>query len=91
MSQHDFMRRSRPAFYRACRLPGPRLASALDMANERSCVGTMLLFGFDGPPVCVKVNALPRANEFVGQSGAAFIDSRHLWAVVQAARKADTK
>lgn len=83
------MRRSRPSFYRAGRMPGPRLASAMDMANERSCVGTMLLFGFDGPPMCVKVNAMPRMNEFVGQSGAVTCGSRHLWAVVKAARKAD--
>ena len=89
MSKFDFMRRSRPSFYRAGRLPGARLASALDMANERSCVGTMLLFGFDGHPVCVKVNALPNKNEFIGQAGATTCDSRHLWAVVKSAQMAD--
>jgi len=86
---YEFMRRCRQAFRRASKLPGPRLESALDIANERSCVGTLLLFGFDGPPLCVKVNALPVQNEFVGQAGAARVDSRNLWAVVKAARLAE--
>ena len=37
----------------------------------------------------IRVNYAGQRNEFTGRNGMAFIDSRHLWAVINAARKAD--
>ena len=37
----------------------------------------------------VGVNYAGNHNEFTGRNGAVAVDSRHLWAVIKAARKAD--
>ena len=85
----DFMRRRRTNVRWASKLPGPRLQAASDGSDDRGHIGEIIFIGFDGKPIMVGVNYAGRRNEFTGRNGMAFIDSRHLWAVINAARKAD--
>ena len=89
MTDFDFMRRRRTNVRWASRLPGPRLKEASDASDERGHLGEIIFVGFGGKPICVGVNYVSQKNEFTGRNGAASVDSRHLWAVIQAARKAD--
>ena len=87
----DNMRRCKTRLRWASKLPGPRLKAASDTSDERGHIGEILFFGFDGKPILVGVNYAGQRNEFNGRAGMAFIDSRHLWAVIKAARKADAR
>ena len=89
MTDFDFMRRRRTCCRWASRIPCPRLKEASDASDERGHIGEIIFIGFDGKPIMVGVNYAGQRNEFTGRNGMAFIDSRHLWAVIKAARKAD--
>ena len=77
MSDFDFMRRRRTSVRWASRIPCPRLKEASDGSDLRGHIGEIIFIGFDGKPIMVGVN-------YAGQR-----NSRHLWAVIKAARKAD--
>ena len=89
MTDFDFMRRRRTNVRWASRLPGPRLKEASDASDKRGHLGEIIFVGFDGKPIMVGVNYAGNHNEFTGRNGVVAVDSRHLWAVIQAARKAD--
>ena len=88
---HGFhnMRRCKTNVRWASRLPGPRLKAASDASDERGHVGEIIFVGFDGKPIMVGVNYAGNHNEFTGRNGAVAVDSRHLLAVIKAARKVD--
>ena len=89
MSQFDNMRRRRTSCRWASRIPGPRLKEASDASDERGHLGEIIIVGFDGKPLLVGVNYAGGRDELTGRNGMAAVDSRHLWAIVKAARKAD--
>ena len=89
MRDFDIMRRRRTNLRWASKLPGPRLKEASDASDERGHIGEIIFIGFDGKPIMVGVNYAGGRNEFTGRNGMAVCDSRHLWAVVKSARKAD--
>ena len=89
MTDFDFMRRRRTSFRWASKLPGPRLKEASDGSDLRGHIGEIIFIGFDGKPLCVGVNFAGGRNEFTVRNGMEAVDSRHLWAVIKAARKAD--